>query len=114
MVAGYLLQHLHEVLHRVRLQFALAQLSLLDEETDVGLLLLFCDTLESVLSHAGLCRRYRLVIQFAGGNHAIANLDGRYMDCLVAHLGIKRQVKVALLHGRLIVESSLHRVVTAQ
>ena len=45
MVVINLLQHFHELLHRVVFQFTLSEVGLLDEELDVGLLLLLVDAL---------------------------------------------------------------------
>ena len=52
--------------------------------------------------------------QFAGGDDTVGNLDGRHLNLLLADLGIEGEVELALLHGVLIGEGGLHRVVAAE
>ena len=64
MVIVDLRQQLHEFLHRVVLQFALAEGSLLNEELDIGLLFLLIDALVAIESEGRSCRNQCLLIEF--------------------------------------------------
>ena len=113
-VLADLLQQGNELLYGTILQLALTQLCLLNQELDVGLLLLSNHTLETILGYTALRLQQCFVPQFASGNYTISYLDGRDLDGLLANLGVKRKVELALLHGFLIGEHALHRVVSAQ
>ena len=109
-----MLQQGDELLYGTVLQLALAQLCLLNQELDIGLLLLCHHTLETILGYAALRLQQCFVPQLASGNHTISHLDGRNLNGLLANLGVKRQVELTLLHGFLIGEHGLHGVVSTQ
>ena len=106
------LQQVNKLLHRVILQLALAQLSLLNKELNVSFLLLLNNTLESICSLTGLCRSQCTMIQFAGSNNAIGNLYLRNTNNLLTYLSIENKVELTLLHSLLVRIASLHGVVS--
>ena len=110
MVVVDLLQHLHELLHRVVLQLALAQVSLLDEELDVGLLLLLRDALVGILSDGRLGRGEGTLIEFRCGDDTISHLYLGHLHLLRADAGIEGQEHLGLVVVG-IGEVGLHRVI---
>ena len=88
-----------EVLHRLAVQFATTQVGLSDEELDGSLLLLADDTLEVVGSHTKVSSLGSLGDEGRCTLCAVANLHGRHLHSLLAHLGIELHHQVALLHA---------------
>ena len=58
------LQHGHELLHGIGLEFALAQISLIDEELHLCFLLLGGNALERIRSQTGTTVEHGLLIKF--------------------------------------------------
>ena len=52
------------------------------------------------------------MIQLAGSNDTVSNLDGGNIDLLLTKLSIEGQIEFALLHSRLILVAGLHGVMT--
>ena len=69
-----LLEHLYELLNRVVLELALADVSLVDEELDVSLLLLSVYALESVGSDASGLRCNGILVEFRCSYNAVSHL----------------------------------------
>ena len=105
------LQNLTQVLHAHAVELAGTQSGLIDEELDVGFLLLGDDTLISI----GSCGSSDITTaeELAGGYHAITDLHLRDLHCLLTHLSIEASIKVALYHGVYICEVGLHGISTA-
>ena len=94
-------------------QFALAQGGLLDEELDVGLLLLLADALVGIGGNGSLRRVQGLPIEFGGGDNAFCHLHLRYLHRLLADTGIEGQIHIGLVVVG-IGEVGFHRVVATQ
>ena len=107
-------QHSDELLHAVVLQFALAQVGLVDEEAHVGLLLPGVDALEGVGGDTGAAVHHGAAVELRRGEHAVGHLDGRNLHLLLVHAGLEGEVHFALLHLGHVVERRVHRVATAQ
>ena len=107
------LQHSEELLDGVVLQLTLAEIGLVDEEFNVGLILLCLHALEGVRCNASAGVHQRLLVELCCSQHAIGDLHGRHVDFLLADTGVEREIHLALLHIRHIVESGLHRVSAA-
>ena len=107
-------QRLEELLHRGCLQFAGAHLSLLDEVLDLGLLGLLDGILVSIGGSLGMAGGHGRVNEVGSGNDTVGHLDFGNFHLLLAECGLESEVKLALLHGRVIREGVLHRVVAAE
>ena len=104
------LQHGEELLDGVVLQLALAEIGLVDEELDIGFILLCFDALERVRCNASASVHQRLLVELCCSQHAIGDLHGRHIDFLLADTGIEGEIHLALLHIGHIVKGCLHRV----
>ncbi len=111
LLLGDALEEAGELLDGIVLQLALAEVGLLDEELDGSIILLGVDALVGILRGAGLCVSRSRAIQLAGGNHAGSHLDSGHFHHFLADASVEGEVEVALLHGGLIGEVSLHGVV---
>ena len=105
-----LLEHLDELLDRVVLQLALAEVGLVDEELDVGLNLLILDALETVGRDAGTGIVHGLLVEFRSSDDTIGDLHGRHIVFLVALACVEGEIHLACLHIRIVGEGSLHGV----
>ena len=112
MVVVNLGQQSDELLHGVVLQLTLTERGLLDEELDVGLLLLLVDALVAVEGQSGSSRSEGSLIEFRCGDDAVGHLHGRHVELLVADAGVEGQVHICLVAVG-IGEVGLHRVVAA-
>ena len=108
-----LLEHLHKLLHGIVGQLALAEVGLLDEELDIGLLLLLVDALVGIGRDGGLSGDQRLLIQLGGGDDAFGDLYLGHLHLLVADAGQEGEVHIGLVVVG-ILEVGLHRVVATQ
>ena len=108
------LQHLHEFGHRIVLQFSFAQVSLVDKELDVSLLLLRLYTLEAVGSDAKSVVGHSLAIELRCGYHAVRNLNGRQIHLFLSHSSIESEVEIALNHVWDIIKVGFHGIASAQ
>ena len=108
------LQHLDEFGYRIVLQLGFAQVSLVDEELDVSLLLLRLDALEAVGSDAKSIVGHSLAVELRCGHHAVRNLHGRQIHLFLSHSSIESEVEVALNHVWHIIKVGFHGVASAQ
>ena len=104
------LQHGHELLDGIGLEFALAQIGLVDEELDLCLLLLGGDALEGVGGKAGSTVEHSLLVELRGGDDAVGNLHGRNFHLLLAYFGIEGHIHFALKHLGHVLELALDGV----
>ena len=118
MLSDFLVDRLVDVLGLLRevlgvLQFAGADVGLLDEEHDVCLALLLDDALEGVVARGGRSAGEGLLYHLGSGDDAVGNLHGRDFDILLAHRALELQVEFGLGHLGHVVKRGLHRVVAA-
>ena len=95
------------------LQFAVAEISLLDEELDAGFLHLLDDALEGILGVGGSGASSGGGVELGGGDDAVGDLHGGQRLGLAAALQLRLQVEGGARHGGLIVEVALHGEVAA-
>ena len=112
MIVVNLAQQSDELLHAVVLQLTLTERGLLDEELDVGLLLLLVDALVAVRCQSGSSRSEGSLIEFRCGDDAIGHLYGRHVALFVADAGVEGQQHVSPVAVG-IGEVGLHRVVAS-
>ena len=104
------LEQFDELLHRIVFQFLFAQVGLVDEEADVGLLFLFLDALERVNGQTGALVEDGFVVEFGCREHTLGNFHGRHFHLFLSHAGVESEVEVAFVHGGGVVEGGLHGV----
>ena len=92
-----LLEHLDEFFHGVVFQLTLAEVGLLDEESDVGFLLFLRDTLIGIGRHGRLGRRDGAAVELGGGNDTVGHFYLRDGDLLGAQTGIEGHIEVGLV-----------------
>ena len=99
-VAAGVLDLLIESEHLVGLKLAVADVGLIDEEVDIGVILFVDYALEFVGSQRGSYGRS--IGESGRGDHTVGNLDARKHILLVALAYIERKFKLAAHHLRLI------------
>ena len=104
LVLGNLAQQADELLDGVVLKLGATELSLVDEELHVGILLLVDDALEGIEGHSGLGRGERALVELACGDHTVGHLHIGNLDGFLAYLSVEGEEELALLHLRLIGE----------
>ena len=92
----------------VRIQFAVAQVSLLDQEHDVSSLSIFNNALESIVSV--WCVRAGSSRQFRSRDNAISDFHRRNSVWFLSFCNLEIKIKFRVCHFGNIVERSFHRV----
>ena len=105
---------LEEVLHRGGAQLTAAYVGLIDKVLDLRLLGLLDSILVSVGSSFCMAGCHGRVNKIGSGKHTIGHLYFRNFHLFLAECGLERQIEFALLHGGVIGEGVLHRVVAAE
>ena len=107
------LEEINEFLYGIVLEFALAEICLVHKELDVCLEFLLPYSLECVGSETRIAVDKSLAIEFRSSQNTVSDLHFRYLDYLLAYLGIKGEIHVAFLHSGLEVEVCLHGIASA-
>ena len=106
-----LAQGSEEVLHGNRLEFAGANIGLVNQIPDLCLLGLGDSVLVSVLAESHIGGSGCAAYEHRSGDNTVGHLNGVHLHRLVAYACIEGEVEFALLHGGLIRKGVAHRIV---